>query len=279
MSTESPPIGGGSGSQTVSYQYGGCTYFGAPPVYQEAPYPPVYTQPVYTVSNEEWQQIYNDELGVIADSDNIEGAEQVLSLFDQYGFQPKSTNYTKLLHAYGRTGKLDAAFDIFQKMQKGGTNPNAFHYHALMHQCVQNGENKKVFALYKEMHQKNVLPNRFIYQTMIDANVNQGSHKTAGKLFRRHFGTPNNFRQSGKPHLDCHGFSPETAFVQLKEFLEKHDKTPFSVIVGQGWHSKGTFQMKDYMLERLEELSLDVTEREDNPGIVDVSFSGSSPAA
>lgn len=132
MSSESSTVGG-SGSQTVSYQYGGCTYFGAPPVYQE-PYPPVYYQPVYTVSNEEWQRMYNEELGVLADSDNLEGAEEVLSLFDQYGFQPKSTNYTKLIHAYGRSGKLDAAFDIFQKMQKGSIKPSAFHYHALMHQ-------------------------------------------------------------------------------------------------------------------------------------------------
>jgi len=33
VSSESSNVGG-SGSQTVSYQYGGCTYFGAPPVYQ-----------------------------------------------------------------------------------------------------------------------------------------------------------------------------------------------------------------------------------------------------
>lgn len=276
MSSESSTVGG-SGSQTVSYQYGGCTYFGAPPVYQE-PYPPVYYQPVYTVSNEEWQRMYNEELGVLADSDNLEGAEEVLSLFDQYGFQPKSTNYTKLIHAYGRSGKLDAAFDIFQKMQKGSIKPSAFHYHALMHQCVQNGESGKVFGLFYEMKKNSIQPNRFIFQTIIDANINKGDHKSAGRLFRKHFGTPNAFMQSGKPHLDCHGLSPETAFVQLNEFLKKHDKTPFSVIVGQGWHSKGTFQMKDYMLERLKELSLDVTEREDNPGILDVSFSVVAPA-
>ena len=30
--------------------------------------------------------------------------------------------------------------------------------------------------------------------------------------------------------------------------------------------------MKDYMLERLQELSLNVTVRKDNPGILDVDF-------
>ena len=101
-----------------------------------------------------------------------------------------------------------------------------------MHQCVQNGENKKVFALFKEMHQKNVQPTRFIRQTMIDANVELGNSKCAGKLFKRHFGSPAPSQQSGKPHLDCHEFSPQTAYVQLTEFLKKHEKTPFSVIVG-----------------------------------------------
>ncbi|WP_420420733.1 hypothetical protein [Simkania sp.] len=175
MSAEATQTGTGATSQTASYQYGGCTYYGAPP-------PEMHYQPVYTVSNEEWQRIYNAELGVLADGDNLEGAEQVLQLFNEYGFKPSSVCYTKLIHAYGRKGKLDAAYDIFQSMQKGGTEPNVFHYHALMHQCVKNGDESRVFDLYREMKKKHVKPNRFIYDVLISANVNKDNLGDAGRI-------------------------------------------------------------------------------------------------
>lgn len=253
----------GPSTSSVSYEYGGCTFYGEPA--------PVYYQPVYAASNEEWQQIYNEQLGFLADSDNLLAAEEVLQLFNTYGFQPSSVNYTKLIHAYGRSGKLDAAYEIFQNMQKGGRKPTVFHYHALMHQCVKNGQESKVFGLFQEMKKNLIVPNRFVYDVLISANVQKGNMKQAGRLFRKYFGQPNAFTRGGKPHLDCHDLSPQVAFVQLNEFIKTNDRKPFSVIVGQGWHSKGTFQMKDYMLERLKEHSLEVTERKDNPGILDVS--------
>ncbi|WP_420420736.1 hypothetical protein [Simkania sp.] len=274
MSTGFTHLGAGIPSQPMpnQYEHGGCTYYGAPPPqmqYQQPYYPPA-----YSFSDEQ----ANANLKFYADADDLVMAEQTLALFDQHGFKPSSVNYTKMINAYGRSGQLDAAFNIFQKMQEKGIKPTTFHYHALMHQCVKNGQEGRVFGLFHDMRKKQVKPNKLINIQLISANVNLGNMARAGQIFRKYIGSPKVFQQSGKPHIDCHDLSPQAAFVQVTEFLNSHDGKPFSVIVGQGWHSKGQFQMKDYMLNKLKDYQdLEVTERKDNPGILDVSYRSVQP--
>ncbi|WP_420420735.1 hypothetical protein [Simkania sp.] len=248
----------------------GFTHIGAGISNQTMPNQQAYYPSAYSFSNEQ----ANAKLTFYADNDNLDKAEQTLALFNRHGFRPSLVNYTKMINAYGRSGRLDAAFNIFQTMQRNGMKPTTFQYNALMHQCLQNGQEGRVFNLFHEMRQNWVMPNKITHIHLISANVNLRNMTRARQIFRDYIGMPNASMRSGKPHVDCHGLSPQAAFVQLTEFLSSHHGEPFSVIVGQGLHSKGKFQMKEYMLEKLKGSNyLDVTVRQDNPGILDVSFS------
>ncbi|ORY99018.1 hypothetical protein BCR43DRAFT_488581 [Syncephalastrum racemosum] len=104
-------------------------------------------------------------------------------------------DYNHLLNFYGRTGKIQACYDIWKEMlnQRRSHGPDwhvrpTLHtYNLYMRAMIQAGKPGKAFGVYKSMREHKVKPNAFTYATLIDALGRRGDHEAADRMFKDAF--------------------------------------------------------------------------------------------
>ncbi|KAG6533721.1 pentatricopeptide repeat-containing protein At5g48730, chloroplastic-like isoform X1 [Zingiber officinale] len=78
--------------------------------------------------------------------------------------------YTALVSAYSRSGLLDQAFALLNKMKvTDGCQPDVFTYSILIKSCLQVFAFDKVQLLLSDMESQGIKPNTITYNTLIDA--------------------------------------------------------------------------------------------------------------
>lgn len=79
-------------------------------------------------------------------------------------------SYTALVSAYSRSGLLDQAFSLLNKMKTiDGCQPDVHTYSILIKSCVQVFAFDKVQILLSDMESQGIKPTIITYNTLVDA--------------------------------------------------------------------------------------------------------------
>ncbi|KAG9443087.1 hypothetical protein H6P81_018941 [Aristolochia fimbriata] len=118
---------------------------------------------------------FNMLLSVCANSQDFEGAFQVLILVKEAGLKPDCKLYTTLISTCGKSENVDAMFEVFHEMVNSGIEPNVHTYGALIDGCARAGQVAKAFGAYGILRSKNVKPDRVIFNALITACGQSGA--------------------------------------------------------------------------------------------------------
>ncbi|CAM0957125.1 unnamed protein product [Alopecurus aequalis] len=118
---------------------------------------------------------FNMLLSVCANSQDFEGALQVMVLLKEAGLKPDCKLYTTLISTCAKCGKVDAMFEVFHEMVSAGIEPNVNTYGALIDGCAKAGQVAKAFGAYGIMSSKKVKPDRVVFNALISACGESGA--------------------------------------------------------------------------------------------------------
>jgi pentatricopeptide repeat protein len=114
-------------------------------------------------------------LSVCANSQDFDGALQVMVLLKEAGLKPDCKLYTTLISTCAKCGKVDAMFEVFHEMVSAGIEPNVNTYSALIDGCAKAGQVAKAFGAYGIMSSKKVKPDRVVFNALISACGESGA--------------------------------------------------------------------------------------------------------
>ncbi|CAN6311475.1 unnamed protein product [Urochloa humidicola] len=118
---------------------------------------------------------FNMLLSVCANSEDFDGALQVMELLKEAGLKPDCKLYTTLISTCAKCGKVDAMFEVFHEMVSAGIEPNVNTYSALIDGCARAGQVAKAFGAYGIMSSKKVKPDRVVFNALISACGESGA--------------------------------------------------------------------------------------------------------
>ncbi|KAG6481626.1 hypothetical protein ZIOFF_058230 [Zingiber officinale] len=150
---------------------------------------------------------FNTLLSVCANSQDYEGAVQVMLLIKEAALKPDCKLYTTLISTCAKSGKVDAMFEVFNtslrqsmdmehlcfnnlvyacidfkldtkvfhEMVNSGIEPNVNTYGALIDGCARAGQVAKAFGAYGIMRSKKVQPDRVVFNALITACGESGA--------------------------------------------------------------------------------------------------------
>ncbi|XP_042419355.1 pentatricopeptide repeat-containing protein MRL1, chloroplastic-like isoform X3 [Zingiber officinale] len=118
---------------------------------------------------------FNTLLSVCANSQDYEGAVQVMLLIKEAALKPDCKLYTTLISTCAKSGKVDAMFEVFHEMVNSGIEPNVNTYGALIDGCARAGQVAKAFGAYGIMRSKKVQPDRVVFNALITACGESGA--------------------------------------------------------------------------------------------------------
>uniref|UniRef100_A0A0D9XI89 PROP1-like PPR domain-containing protein n=1 Tax=Leersia perrieri TaxID=77586 RepID=A0A0D9XI89_9ORYZ len=118
---------------------------------------------------------FNMLLSVCANSQDFDGALQVMVLLKEAGLKPDCKLYTTLISTCAKCGKVDAMFEVFHEMVSAGIEPNVNTYSALIDGCAKAGQVAKAFGAYGIMSSKKVKPDRVVFNALISACGESGA--------------------------------------------------------------------------------------------------------
>ncbi|PKU80788.1 pentatricopeptide repeat-containing protein MRL1, chloroplastic [Dendrobium catenatum] len=118
---------------------------------------------------------FNMLLSVCANSQDFDGAFEVMLLIKEAKLKPDCKLYTTLISSCGKCGKVDAMFEVFHEMVNAGVEPNVNTYGALIDGCARAGQVAKAFGAYGIMRSKNVQPDRVVFNALITACGRSGA--------------------------------------------------------------------------------------------------------
>ncbi|KAF8655211.1 hypothetical protein HU200_061214 [Digitaria exilis] len=118
---------------------------------------------------------FNMLLSVCANSQDFDGALQVMELLKEAGLKPDCKLYTTLISTCAKCGKVDAMFEVFHEMVSAGIEPNVNTYSALIDGCARAGQVAKAFGVYGIMSSKKVKPDRVVFNALISACGESGA--------------------------------------------------------------------------------------------------------
>ena len=77
-----------------------------------------------------------------------------------------------LIHASVKSGHLERAFDLFQKMRIHGIEPDAMAFSAMIHGYAKDGQVERAVGIFEDMKRSGRAPTHVTYNTMIHACAN-----------------------------------------------------------------------------------------------------------
>ncbi|KAL3515069.1 hypothetical protein ACH5RR_021971 [Cinchona calisaya] len=118
---------------------------------------------------------FNLLMSVCANSQDSEGAFEVLQLVQDARLKVDCKLYTTLISTCARAGKVDTMFKVFHEMVNAGVEPNVHTYSALIDGCAKAGQVAKAFGAYGILQSKNVKPDRVVFNALITACGESGA--------------------------------------------------------------------------------------------------------
>ncbi|XP_044510674.1 pentatricopeptide repeat-containing protein At1g63080, mitochondrial-like isoform X2 [Mangifera indica] len=84
------------------------------------------------------------------------------------GFVPDVITYNIIMHGFCKEGKLEMASKCFSDMEQNGVAPDLVTFNTLMSGFLQNNETLKVVELLHKMKERNVKPDASIGSIILD---------------------------------------------------------------------------------------------------------------
>ncbi|KAL0561452.1 hypothetical protein IC582_001880 [Cucumis melo] len=98
----------------------------------------------------------------------LETAWELFDKLSKEGIQPDAMAYTSMIHGFCKEGQVDKANILFQKMEENGCSPDLITYSILMRGFFESNKLEKVVQLLHRMIEKDVWPDAGIYAIVED---------------------------------------------------------------------------------------------------------------
>ncbi|KAI3818180.1 hypothetical protein L1987_11983 [Smallanthus sonchifolius] len=90
-------------------------------------------------------------------------------VFDQFEIKPSNpVIWNAMISGYGRNGESEAAFDMFEWMQKDNVKPNSSSFNCVLLVCSHAGKVEKGLEFFRLMKRYNVVPTSEHYACLVD---------------------------------------------------------------------------------------------------------------
>ncbi|KAH9312985.1 hypothetical protein KI387_028020, partial [Taxus chinensis] len=123
-------------------------------------------------------RIYTRLLVMLGKCRQYERAQSLFQLMIEEGLEPSIESFTALASAYSRSGLLDKAFSILNRMKAfPQCQPDVYTYSILIKSCVEASRFDYVDKLLSEMSANGIKPNTVTYNTILDAYGKAGNFK------------------------------------------------------------------------------------------------------
>ncbi|PWA64611.1 pentatricopeptide repeat (PPR) superfamily protein [Artemisia annua] len=106
-----------------------------------------------------------------------------LSVFDQYDIKPRDpVIWNAMISGYGRNGESEAAFNMFEWMQRENVKPNSSTFNSVLSVCSHAGKVEKGLDLFRLMKRYKLVPTSENYACVIDILGRSGRIDEAREL-------------------------------------------------------------------------------------------------
>nr|GEU75519.1 pentatricopeptide repeat-containing protein At2g02750 [Tanacetum cinerariifolium] len=106
-----------------------------------------------------------------------------LSVFDQYEIKPRDpVIWNAMISGYGRNGETEAAFNMFEWMQRENVKPNSSTFNSVLSICSHAGKVEKGLDLFRLMKCYKLVPTSENYACVIDILGRSGRIDEAREL-------------------------------------------------------------------------------------------------
>jgi pentatricopeptide repeat domain-containing protein 1 len=99
------------------------------------------------------------------------------------GVSPTATTFTGLITAYGKTGRIDQAMEVYRDMSMRGCERNVITYSSLISAAEKAGRLDIALELLKTMQKEGIRPNTITYNSLLAACCHGGNWEMAQHLF------------------------------------------------------------------------------------------------
>lgn len=129
---------------------------------------------------------YNSLIHACSRGRNPAMAFQLLDSMRKDGITPDTVTQCSLVDAYGRVGDLDAAFEAISTlpMEFPSLRPTLPTFNALIHACGKSGRLDRMAAAVRQMRHQKLRPNVVTYSTLISAYGSHGEMEKAMSVLR-----------------------------------------------------------------------------------------------
>ncbi|KAL0925000.1 hypothetical protein M5K25_003302 [Dendrobium thyrsiflorum] len=105
-------------------------------------------------------------------------------LLDEQTFNPSTRDYSKLIDAHSKAGRIQDAERTLNKMLEKGIQPDVLTSIVLIHMYSKAGDLNKTKEAFEKLRQENFQPDLRVYRSVITAYVNAGVPKQGETLIR-----------------------------------------------------------------------------------------------
>jgi len=112
--------------------------------------------------------LFNCLIDACVKFNNLPRAEDAYKQMLYSGVVPSPVTFGILIKAYGNSGMLEKAFNIFETcIKKRGVIPNDVTYGCLMDACIKSNNINSLIKVYEQMKKDGVKLNTILYTTLI----------------------------------------------------------------------------------------------------------------
>ncbi|KAC9845606.1 hypothetical protein E3N88_45183 [Mikania micrantha] len=153
-------------------------------------------------------------------------------VFDQFEIKPKDpVIWNTMISGYGRNGETEAAFDMFEWMQKDSVKPNSSTFKCILSVCSHTGKLEKCLEVLGLMKCYNVVPTSEHYACLVDIMGRSGNIEEARGLLSTNLEVSGSILDSLIGACNFHSDVPTGEEMARKlADLDPENTTPFVIL-------------------------------------------------
>jgi len=192
---------------------------------------------------------------------NLQSACQFLKQMQDAGVRPDAVTYNSIINRH--CPNLQSACQFLKQMQKAGVSPNVVTYNSIINRHCPNLHSAGQFL--KQMQEAGVSPDDITYSSILQRFIGQLSVQKLAQFYEKVSKKPRQQKNS----VDFHEVLLGTALFFLKAEIipAVRQGSHFTLIVGQGHHSKNGAVLKPGIMDFLSQFrEITISEDQRNAG-------------
>ncbi|KAI3987470.1 hypothetical protein MKX01_017168 [Papaver californicum] len=119
----------------------------------------------------------------LAKSGRLDAAFKLFQVMKEKGFRPNCSIFSSLIDSMGKAGRLDTSMKVYMEMQGFGLRPASATYVSLIESFVKAGKLETALKLWDEMKKSGFRPNYGLYTMIVESHAKSGKLETAMSVF------------------------------------------------------------------------------------------------